>query len=226
MHPSPLRERAIELRSAGYSYPYISKETGVSKSTLSGWLAGVPFSPNQHTIASFGKSRAAAAERKAITRRQEATQTELNAKEEIGRFTERDLFMLGLGLYMGEGTKTHDIVRVANSDPAIITCLVSWFMQLGVEKSQFSPRIYLYPDSNPGESLLFWSRTTSIPKSQFLTPYIDKRTDKKAKKHNRLPHGTLHLGVRSSGRKEYGVVFSRRILALSRAVLEDIQKRN
>ena len=42
------------------------------------------------------------------------------ARKEIGEITKRDLFMLGIGIYIGEGAKTFDIVRVINADPKII----------------------------------------------------------------------------------------------------------
>ena len=71
MHAPSVREAAITLRQKGYSYPYISRETGLSKSTLSGWLTDVPYTPNQETIEAFGKARAAASERKAEIRQKE-----------------------------------------------------------------------------------------------------------------------------------------------------------
>lgn len=222
MHKESMRQEAIRLRYAGYSYPYISKKVGLSKSTLSGWLTEIPYKPNAETIATLGKARAASTEKKALLKQEQILNIRKEAVREIGKFTDRDLFMLGLGLYLGEGAKTHDIVRVVNADPTVIKCMVAWFLALGVKESQFSVRLHLYPDSDPEQSLLFWSKTISIPRSQFQKPYIDQRTDKKVKKHNKLPYGTLHLGVRSDGRKEYGVLFSRRILALVEGVLKNI----
>ena len=140
---------------------------------------------------------------------------------EVGDLSDRDLFRFGLGLYMGEGAKTHDIVRIANADPAIIKCMVAWFKSLGVKKSQFSARVHLYPDSNVSKSLQFWSEVCALPISQFQKTSIDKRIDKKKKKDGKLPFGTLHLGVRAGGRKEFGVLFSRRILALLEVVREN-----
>ena len=222
MHKISSRNLAIELRLSGYSYPYISEKVGISKSTLSGWLANIPYTPNRETIATLGKARAAAGARKAAIKQEGMREIRDEVMREVGVFTDRDLYMLGLGIYMGEGTKTHNIIRVANADPNIIKCVVAWFLKLGVRRSQFSARIYLYPDSDTARSLQFWSRTTSIPESQFQKTYIDSRTNKKAKKYGKLPYGTLHLGVRSDGRKEYGVLFFRKIQALTEVVLKNV----
>lgn len=222
MHKRSTRELAIALRKSGYSYQYISDKTGISKSTLSGWLTDIPYTANTETVAVQGKARAAAGERKAVIRQTEMHNIRTNAETEIGELSQRDLYMLGLGLYVGEGTKTHNIIRVANSDPRVMQCMVAWFLGLGVRKSQFTARLYLYPDSNEAESLQFWSKTINIPQSQFQKTYIDRRMGKRAKKEGKLPYGTLHLGVRSDGRKEYGVLFFRRIQSLSEIVLKRV----
>src|SRR3989344_2733569 len=59
MHAPTIREKVLDLRSAGYSYTYISAHTGISKSTLSGWLGHVPYIPNAETVLKIGKARAA-----------------------------------------------------------------------------------------------------------------------------------------------------------------------
>ena len=45
-----LKEKAIELRKAGWSYNTIKEKIGVSKSTLSNWLSRIPFIPNEEII--------------------------------------------------------------------------------------------------------------------------------------------------------------------------------
>lgn len=224
MHEVSIRELAVGLRRQGYAYPYISTKTGISKSTLSGWLADVKYTPNSETIASFGKARARASEKRTLLRQEAMRNIRAEASTELGAISTRDLLMFGLGLYMGEGSKTNGIVNVANADPQVMKSVVAWFKILGVTNEQFSARIFLYPDNNLEKSLHFWSRTTSIPKAQFHKPYIDRRGDKKLKKQGKLPFGTLHVRVRSGGRKEFGVHFSRRIQALNEILLEKIVK--
>jgi uncharacterized protein YerC len=219
MHAPSMREIAITLRQEGYSYPYISKETGLSKSTLSGWLTDVPYTPNPETIEAYGKARAAAGERKAQIRQEELEIIRQKAENEVGNLSERDLFMFGLGLYLGEGAKTHNTVNIANADPGVIRIAIAWFKSAGVEAHQLSARVHLYPDRNVEECLAFWSNICGIPLTQFQKTYIDMRVDKKCKKKGKLPFGTLYLSIRSRGKKEHGVLFLRRILMLIEAIL-------
>jgi len=212
VHQTPVKRRAFRLRRTGYSYSYIASKTGLSKSTLSDWLAEVPYRPNEHTLLTIGKARAASGERKTQIKQRSLVRARQEAESEVGVLSQRDLFMFGLGLYLGEGSKTADVVRVVNSDPDVIRSAIAWFKSLGVVKKQFTITIHLYPDSNVKECLQFWSGATTIPLDQFSKPQIDRRRNKKTYKAGKLPYGTAHLGVRSGGRKEFGVFFSRKIL--------------
>lgn len=215
------REKVFKLRKEGHSYNYISKKTGVSKSTLSGWLSGVPYVPNKITIERIGKARAASGRVKAKQKLDSIGKAEAEAKNEIGEMTKRDLFMLGIGIYIGEGTKTNNIVRVINADPKIIKFAVKWFEKAcGLSKNNFRIRLHLYPDNNIKKCIQFWSDASGIPLNQFQKTYIDIRKDKKMFKRGKLPYGTAHLSVRSNGKKEFGVFFSRKINGWIKEVLK------
>lgn len=213
MHNPSTRELAVVLRKEGYAYSYISKKTGLSKSTLSEWLSKIPYTPNQQTVERVGKAIAASNARKTLIRQEETEEVRQAAFLDIGNMNKRDLFMFGLGLYLGEGAKTYGITRIVNSDPNVIDLAIAWFHGLGVSREQFLLTIHLYPDSDVNESLQFWSHTTTIPRSQFGKTQIDRRTNKKKNRAGKLPHGTAHLTVRSLGRKEFGVVLARKIQA-------------
>lgn len=223
MHQLSLREKALVLRKNGFSYTYISSQTGLSKGTLSGWLTDVPYTPNKETVASFGKARAAASARRAQLRQDSIREIRKVAETDVGKISKRDLFMFGLALYLGEGCKSNGQVRMVNSDPRIIQTIIAWFKMLGVKSGQFKLRVHLYPDNNVRQCLQFWSRTTSIPLSQFQQTHIDTRTDKKEKKRRKLPFGTVQLLVQSKGRKEYGVLFFRKIQLWNEVLLSEIK---
>jgi hypothetical protein len=226
MHKVSIREKAVTLRKEGYSYPYISTATGLSKSTLSGWLTDIVYTPNSATIAAFGKARAAATKRKAEIRQENFKGIREEAARDIGKIDKRDIFMFGLGLYLGEGAKTHNGVNIANADPKVIRLAVGWFKGMGIEMHQLSPRIHVYPDSNVRQCIEFWSKSSGIPVNQFQKTYIDIRTNKKYKKTGKLPFGTLYLAVRSKGKKEHGVALFRKIQAWNEVVLSELQKRD
>ena len=211
---------AIELRKAGHSYHRIAASVGVSKGTLAVWLADIPYTPNLETIERIGKARAASGEVKSRLKRDSFQRARMEARTDVGRLSRRDLFMLGLGLYIGEGAKSTSQTCFVNSNPAIVSLLIRWFIKaVGLKKENLRIRLHIYPDCNEDKSLQFWSETTTIPRSQFLKTIVDWRKDKKAFKSGKLPHGTAHLSVNSLGEKRFGVFLARKILAWSDEVL-------
>ncbi|HEY4501821.1 MAG TPA: hypothetical protein VJJ20_02020 [Candidatus Paceibacterota bacterium] len=212
-HKVSVREKVLKLRSAGYSYNYICGQTGLSKSTISGWLTRIPYTPNAETLATIGKALASSIAANAKKKQANFFLAKTEAKKEIGEVSRRDLFMFGLGLYLGEGSKTGGITRIVNSDPRVIRFTITWLESLGLSKKNLGIRLHLYPDSNIEQSINFWMKNTGLPRSQFFKSQIDWRKNKKAYKLGKLPYGTAHVGVRSLGEKRHGVFLSRKILA-------------
>ncbi len=211
---NPLREKAIKLRVAGYSYNMIKERLGVPKSTLSNWLSRIPFVPNREVIARVGRGKLKSALFKQRLKFESIERAKQIAKKDIGFLSKRDLFILGIGLYLGEGEKTYENVRIVNSDPKIIQLAIKWFYNAcGVKKENFRPSIHLYPDNNIKISLRFWSNITKIQIPQFGKTIIDQRKNKSTLKRRKLPHGTLHLYVMSNGLPHLGVNLHRKIQA-------------
>jgi len=216
MKPTSSREKAISLRKAGYSYTHISKATGISKSTLSNWLTKILYKPNKETISMIGKARAASGLAKSRLRIESVKLARNEAKKEIAGLSKRDLFMLGLGLYIGEGSKSHNTVRIVNSDYNIVLLAIRWFNEVvGVPKENFSMRIHMYPDSKEREVINFWVKKTGISLGQFKKSQVDYRQDKKVSRRGKLPYGTAHMTVNSCGNKKLGVFLFRKIEAWS-----------
>ena len=214
------RFRAIDLRKAGHSYKYIAPVVKVSKSTLSVWLANVPYKPNAETVKRIGRARAASGEAMSRIKQKSIVRARQEARLIIGTLSRRDLLMLGLGLYIGEGAKSTSITCFVNSNPAVINLIIRWFIKaLGLRKENLCLRIHIYPDSNQEECLRFWSRKTTIPRSQFQKTQIDRRQNKALVKSGKLPYGTAHLLAKSLGEKRFGVFLARKIMALSDEVL-------
>jgi len=218
-----LQNKAIALRRSGYSYNLIQKQVPVSKSTLTLWLANVPYSPNEIVQNRIRGAILNATQWNQKRKRDSLEKAAREARRDLGKLTKRDLFLLGIGLYIGEGSKTQDQVRIVNSDPDVICLAIHWFTKvLGLRKEHFSPTIHLYPDNDPRESLEFWSRVTDIPPSQFGKTQIDRRL-KKPKKVGLLRYGTAHLHICSRGDKRFGVFLSRKINALIREIYRSVR---
>ena len=102
------KQKAIELRQAGYSYRYIHEKTGLAKSTLSYHLATVPFTPNAYTLKEKKQAQQKSAETKHRQKVSRINTAEQIAQKEIGKLSKRDIFMAGIALYVGEGSKTQN----------------------------------------------------------------------------------------------------------------------
>jgi transposase len=214
-----VREAAISLRAQGYSYNLIIEKVPVSKSTLSVWLAQVPYTPNETVLKRIGNSRAAATQAKHELKLQSYEQAKQLAKADIRTISQRDLSMLGLAIYIGEGQK-NDTVGIINSDPRVINLAVRWLQKCHkVPTESFTLAIHLYSDNNRAASLKYWSEQTGIPQSQFGKTQTDLRPNKKGSKRGKLPHGTAHLRVKALGNRQHGVLLSRRIKAAMDMVL-------
>ncbi len=210
----PIKIKAIELREAGYSYSIIGEKLSVPKSTLSNWLANIAFVPNREVIKKIGQAKLKSALYKQELKFNSIKGAKERAKLEISNISKRDLLFLGIGLYLGEGEKTFENVRIVNSDPRIIRLAIKWFREIfGAEVKNFKPYLHSYPDIDTQVVLRFWSKATGIPVNQFGKTTIDTRLNKSRLKNRKLPYGTLHLRVNSGGNRSLGVELHRKIIA-------------
>jgi hypothetical protein len=214
MYSRAKKEEAIKLRKEGNSYDFISSKIAVAKSTLSEWLKGVPFMPNElmKGVRLENNTRLASISRvdKAVSLKKASDYARNNVKN----LNERDIFMFGLGIYLGEGSKTGNITRIVNSDPRIIRFSMSWFKKcFGLTDESFRVRIHLYPDTNENQVITFWMKALHLKREAFQPSYIDGRRNKKKDRRGILPYGTAHLSVVSNGNKDVGVLLQRKIIA-------------
>lgn len=220
MYYPEIKQKAIDLRKDGYSYNYIIKHVPVTKSTLSEWLHDIPFTPNKHTLETIGKARIASGLYHHKMRVKSLEKADELAKKRIFNMSDRDIFMLGLGVYIGEGCKTYNITKVSNSDPKIIKFSSRWFKTcFGIKTEQIKVRLHLYPDNDIDKCTEYWSKMIDVPKNQFYKPSIDRRKNKKNSNRKKLPYGTAHMIVNSLGNKKDGVSLNRYLLALINRVL-------
>lgn len=218
-----LKKRAVVLRRNGWSYKIIAKRLGVSKSSLSLWLRDVPYEPNRAVIERIRLGPARAAASKGRRRLTQILALRAQGQRDLGRLSRRDLLLLGLGLYLGEGSKVDESVRIVNADPLVIRIAMRWLRQsCGVPERNFVVTAHIYPDLSSVTSVRYWSRVTGVPPRQFEPVQIDRRLNKSAKKRRRLPYGTAHIKVYSRGNPRFGVALHRRIMGWLHAVQEPV----
>lgn len=204
---SSLKEQAIDLRKSGLSYGQIFEQLKIPKSTLSSWLSGIDFSKeikaqNIHNakirsaenIRKFNSERSIEYHKKIENEIQKYSQ-------EIKKISQKDLFFIGLGLFMAEGSRKEKwMVRFVNSDPLIISIAMRFFREIcQIEEKTVRMRIHIHSNCSDEESLEYWSLLTKVPKDQFYRPQtLISKSSKSKRNINQLKFGTLHVTIMSA----------------------------
>jgi len=199
------RREAIKLRRAGWSYNVIVGRVNVSKSTLSLWLRDVPYSPNKTVRKRVNDGLLRSAMSRHAVRLQSLSKARLLARKDLQNVSQRDLMMLGLGLYIGEGTKRQETVHIMNSDPQVLKLALKWLKTcFKIPRKNLRVVLHLYPDNDEEESKKYWSKVTHIPLSQFEKCQIDRRKNKLAS--NRHHEFSLLINVVPAARHARWVI--------------------
>jgi hypothetical protein len=112
-------------------------EIPVAKSTISEWLHSVGLSKQQKQRLTEKKlaSMKRGAEAKREKRLSLTKEIKRKARGEIGKITERELWLIGVMLYWAEGSKEKDYypgsrVALINSDPDMIIIFLFWLKKI------------------------------------------------------------------------------------------------
>ncbi len=203
------RRKAFELRKLGKSYSQIKSELGISKSTLSEWLRAYPLTKEQ-IDALRGKSEIRIERYRQARRKTREIRLKSYYEEEKNKWiplSERELFLMGLFLYWGEGGKTHrNIVSINNTDPSVMKFAFYWLNQIcQVPREKIQVYLHLYSDMDVTETIAYWSKELHQSIQYFAKPYIkqSKRSDLDQKGFG---HGTCGLRVYNTVLKEHILV--------------------
>lgn len=219
---STKKKLAVERRRNGDSYAIIAKHLKLSKSTLSGWLKNIPYTPNEDTLLRIRNGPRKAAEVRHQKKLSSIEKVRNFAYSEIGILSKRDLWMFGIGLYLGEGAKSIESVRFVNSDPNVIKLCIVWLKNVcGVGVKNLTLAVHTYPDNNIASTLSYWSRLSGVPVSEFGKTQVDMRLNKSTH-HKKLPYGTVQLRVRAGTNEKLGVFLHRRITGWIEAIIQQV----
>ncbi len=196
------RERAISLRKEKQmSYSQIKRKLKVSKGTLSVWLRKYPLS--EERIRELQKSEASRERfRNTMRGKREKRLKEIhdNQKRLILPIKKESLFFLGLGLYWGEGGKTHcSELSISNSDPSVIKFFIDWIIKcLKYPKEKMKVHLHLYNNMDVNKEMKYWSEVLNIPFSQFTKPYLKDTSSKRINHKGSFGHGTCNVLIRNA----------------------------
>lgn len=199
------RTAATELRRQGFSMNEIVTKVGVSKSSISLWVRNIELTHAQRKTLSQNGIRKDVIERRRNTRLQnEGARRQIiidQAKSEIHKLLEKEIWLMGVMLYWAEGGKTmRGLVRFSNGDPEMIKFMMHFFRKIcKVPENKFRGHIHIHPHLSTKNAEKFWSKISKIPLLQFYKTYNKpNKASNPLHKRDSLPNGTFDIYVCST----------------------------
>ncbi|MET7366109.1 hypothetical protein ABZS61_09800 [Streptomyces sp. NPDC005566] len=173
-----LRAKARELRLQGMTYDAIQVELGCSKSSISLWVRDLPKPPprtREDASAIARRGWEATLQRREVERRR----TKEAARQETATLSERELFLVGVGLYWAEGTKSkpyrrQERVSFINSDPDMIGVYLAWLRLLGFSSERLRFHVHIHETADIPEAERFWAEHAGADPSRFGKTSVKK----------------------------------------------------
>mgnify|MGYP001571614715 CR=1 FL=1 len=200
------REKARALRMHGKSYSEIKKILGIGKGTLSGWLNDMPLSAEQIRLLRDLNPRRIENYRETMRKKRQSRLevAYLKARKDIGALSRRDLFIAGLYLYWGEGTKAdRGAICMTNTDPAVAHAFLGWAKLMSIPEEKLQVRLHLYSDMDAESETRYWSRILGLSRKQFRRPYVKKSALSGLTYKNGYGHGTCNIRFENMTMWEY-----------------------
>lgn len=178
----------------------IAASLNVSKASVSLWVRGIQLTSEQRKkLSKNGRSIESIERRRENRMRNTLVRHDAimrKAKKAIQSLSARELFLIGVALYWGEGGKTQKgTARVANSDPLLVAMMMRFFREVcEVPENKFRGHIHTFSHLNVEEAERYWASLTGIPRTQFYKTY-SKPSVAGAGKRDTLPFGTFEINV-------------------------------
>jgi len=182
------------LRRLGHSYGEIMDLIPVKKSTLATWCRDIELTEEQ-TAAITARSRETAKVPDTQRRRRaEVVEIRRMARSRFEDLRNDPVWVAGTVLYWGEGGKTRNDLKLANSDPRALRLFVHWTRKYLNPEADFSIQLHLHEGNDEVAARDFWRREIGLPEANFFKSYIKPHGTGHRK--NRLPQGVCSVKVR------------------------------
>ncbi|WP_369204043.1 hypothetical protein [Streptomyces sp. PU-14G] len=183
-----LRERARELRRQGWTYDRIELELGVSRSSVSLWVRDLPRPAPRYTAEEQRALMRAGLSEHHRALDEQRLRTKAAACAEIGELSDRELFLVGIGLYWAEGAKSKpyrrsESVSFVNSDPGMIRVFLAWLDLLGVQKQDLRFHVMIHESADVESAERYWADLVGVPAESFLKTALKRHNPKTVRKN-------------------------------------------
>lgn len=193
------KQKAVRLRTEGYSLRVIVEEVKAPKSTVYGWIRHIkPVVLIETDVSKGCRQKAGQTNKARHAKKREAWREEGRAMARLGS----PLHIMGCSLYWAEGTKSTNTVKFSNSDLAMNRLFINFLNgPMNVDKRKIKARVFCYDDVHSVEQIqTYWELGLGLASSQFNSPIVNPypqagvRPSQK-KRLGKLPYGTCHLSV-------------------------------
>jgi len=200
-------KKVMELRKQGFSYGKIMKETGVPKSTVSNWVNKCELTEEQKE--ELNNNRRKAGLKGAFARKRQRIDKEnkikIEAKKELINLIKDPLWLLGIALYWGEGSKIKpwrisDGVIFSNMDSEMALIFEKWLNEkLGVSKNNLRFQLYIHETIKDVDRIKqFWSKKLQINKDEINVYYKKNKINTLRKNIGNDYNGLIRIKVLKS----------------------------
>jgi len=207
MAKTELKFKARNMRSNGESIKVIARELSVSPGTVSLWWKDVKLTQEQlrelerraHDP-NYGKRLENSLKQQKI-RIEKTKRLFKEGINQIGKLSDRELFLAGIALYWAEGFKSDSLAGFCNSDSDMIKFFLTWLKTcFGYKNGDLRLRVGLNESfrDKTNEIEDFWVKVTGIEKEHFQKPFYQKVKWQKQYEHPENYHGVLRIRVRKS----------------------------
>lgn len=201
------KRQAIALRLQGKSYNEIRSLLNVrSKGTISSWLKNLKLPPSAKLKLrkNIEKAHVRGFLRFNIDRtlriKKENKTALSHGKASIGSVTKRELMLIGVALYWGEGTKSlarsNWSLSFANSDAKMVRTYMRFLREVCcVSEDKIRAGIHLYDNIDNIQGKKYWAKITKLPVERFWIVRQVSRASKGVRNPRSLPFGTVVIRV-------------------------------
>lgn len=199
--------QARKLRSEGQSIKEIAKTLEVSVGSVSIWVRDIILTPEQTKVLEkrigdphYGR-RAAYLELSKNKHQEKIAEIYREGAKRVGKLSGRDIYLLGLALYWGEGFKKDNLVGFATSDPDMARFFIVWLEKVfQTPKSDLILRVTanISHIDNIDKIQAYWCAKLEVDNSAFSKPFFQNTVWKKQYDNADDYRGVIRIRVRRS----------------------------
>ncbi len=183
--PIKIKEKALNLRTKGYSVKEISDKLNISKSTSSLWVRNINLNKKaqirlkkRNFLGCYKTSLRW--RKKRIEEEKEYRKLSLNLFKKFKRDVSHNKIYCALLFWCEGGKRSLGEVRFTNSDPLLIKSFLTLLRKsFTINEEKFRAVMHLHKYHNENQQKQYWSYITKIPKNQFQKTYFKPNTTKR-----------------------------------------------